>query len=202
MLKLKSAGFDIGKNGYYAKSGDGLWVRSMWNQENGSIEVAWQERVVVVDGMTEWLDENGETIRTEEFTGTRFPEDPWVLAGSIPLDRPEFIEFARKDMRRVIESIMCHTCKLIALGFGENAAQVVEWYSRPGDGLFIIALKYEIHEGVGLFDGADGLTFTVSDLENEELSGVVRVGEHESFDLRQRLEPGMLREFLISTVPA
>lgn len=198
---LTSAGFDVERGAYYSKSEDGLWVRSLWNHERGVIEVAWQERTVIVDGKTHWLDENGETIRIEPFVSSQFPEDPWVLAGEIPLDRPGMIEFSNKGMRKVIESIMCHTSKLIALGFGENAAQVAEWFSRPEDGLFIIASEYRIQEGIGMFHGVDGLIFTVSDLKDEELSGVISVGDHESFELKQRLEPGTLREFLVSTIP-
>jgi len=38
-------------------------------------------------------------------------------------------------------------------------------------------------------------------LENEVLSMVVRVEGHESFELVKDLEPGMLRDFLISTEP-
>lgn len=201
MSQIASAGFDLGREAYYSKSEDGLWVRSRWDQDNGVIDVAWHERIQILDGKVHWYDENGRVLKSEDSAFAKYSDDPWTSAGVIELDRPGFIEFSRKRTRRIIESILCHTSKLVALGFGDCAADVVEWFVRPEDGLFVVATDYEIRDGVGIFEGADGMIFTVSDLEDEQLSGVVKVGDHERFELNKRLEPGVLGDFLVSTVP-
>jgi len=198
---VNGAGFDEGRTGHYARSQDGLWVRSIWEQARGLIEVSWGERIIVNDGQVLWLDENGLVSRSDD---ARFAKhgDSWVVAGEIQMDRPGFIEFGRGHMRIVIESIMCHVSCLAAMGFGASVSEVVGWFERPEDGHFVVASTYRVTHGVGLFEGADGMLFEVLDMENDVLSGVVHVGGHESFGLESKLEPGMLRDFLVSTEPA
>jgi hypothetical protein len=196
------AGFDIDRFAYFSKSDDDLWVRSRWDHERGVIDVGWHERFNIDEGKVQWIDENGEVSKTEDVRFARYGETPWTSAGEILLDRPGLITFSNKEMRRVIESIMCHTSRLIALGYGDNATSVVEWFERVEDGLFIVAGEYQVESGVGFLHGADGMTFTVQDLENEILTGFLQVGDHERFDMTQDLEIGVLRDFLISTKPS
>jgi len=196
-----TAGFNDGRTAYYSKSQDGLWVRSCWNHDVGVIDVSWNERTLIDGDKVFWLDENGTVTRTEDVRFAKYSDDSWVSSGVIHLDRPGFIEFARGNVGRVIESVMSHTSRLAAFGFGESIAEVVEWFERPQEGLFVVSTEYMIHDGVGMLEGSDGLVLEVVNLENEVLSMVVRVEGHESFELVKDLEPGMLRDFLISTEP-
>ena len=198
---LIQAGFDLEMTSYFARSEEGLWIKSVWDLDTGNIHLNWHERHEVVGGRVVRLDENQSSISSEPVQFNRY-DSPWVLAGSVNLDSPEFLEFSRGLVEPTIYAIMRHLARLAALGWGDTASEVVEWFGGDlSTGEFILPSKYLIANGSGIFGGIDGLLLEVQEFQDGALKSQILVEGHESYQFDRDLGAIEIRDFLVSTEP-
>ncbi len=200
---MLQAGFNLDGDGYYAKSAEGLWVRSYWDKDKGEIRLCWQSRLRMHEGYVIDLDENGESLRETPIHLAKFDETGWVDVEPVcKLDRHSFVGMGKGDLGGLIRGVMCHEARLLALGFGEKATDVASWFEKPEHGEFVLAADYSISNGVGQFDGLDGMTLHVGGYEEEVLIGVVGVaGGPETIPFERIGGQTLMSEFLRSTMP-
>lgn len=194
----------VSGDGYYAKSEDGLWVRSLWDRECGVVRLSWQPRYRIRDGQAVLLDENGEVMRADPIALAGYSETAWVDAASVcKIDRKSFLAFGGDDVVGLIAAIMRHSCLLLACGYGLGADQVSGWFVSPEDGEMIMAnTDYRIiSDGVGGFSKLGGMVLHVERYEEDQLFGVVRVSEGDaSFRFEHVSGGGFVADWLRSTI--
>ncbi|MCK5641590.1 MAG: hypothetical protein KAJ19_12380, partial [Gammaproteobacteria bacterium] len=146
----------VGEGEYYAKSEEGLWVRSVLDYAIGQIRFEWQMRHRMSGGLVESIDCNGDVIDRTPLSEVAW-SDPWVEAGNVSMDSGELIGMVPiSDLFKLQRGIMVHGSKLIALGWGTDAAEVVSWFENPWEGEFILMeSEYVVRDGVGAFVDLD-----------------------------------------------
>jgi hypothetical protein len=185
---------------YSARSAEGLWVRSTLDLTKGVISFEWLTRHRKIGMFVETLDCNGDVMDRDHVMWARW-DHGWVHAGEVSLDRMELIQMVDKNhLRQLYEGIMIHGVELIALGWGESAADVVSWLHEPWKGEFIVDTKYSAKEGVGEFDGLHDIDVVVESWEEGVLKGEMVVQDKESFPL-ETSSSTIPADFLRSMVP-
>lgn len=187
---------------FFACSEEGLWVKSVWDQDRGVIQLCWQTRYRISEGYVYYIDENGDEFDHEHAMYAKYSENPWNPIDTVLIDSEEFIEFSKGATRATIEAVMRHQALLLALGFGDSVEDVAGWFKDLRTGAFIAHALYEIRDGVGKYHGCDGMQIEVEefDPETRTLKGTLSVQGKESVELIH--EGGdVVEEFLRSTIP-
>jgi hypothetical protein len=120
-----------------------VWVRGTTTDEE--VIVAFQPRLVYDGEWAAWFDVNGEETRRVPRTQVRWGE-PWEEIGRIPVNR-EAVAALCTPMQYpwLVHGVMRHAVGLVTGGWGETAAEAVEWAARVEDGDFLLPeAEYEI----------------------------------------------------------
>ncbi len=196
------AGFNLDKSGYYAKSDNDLWVKSEFDKLSGEVNLFWQTRYRHVGATLVQVDENGRPFSSNHVRQPCYSEDPWNAAGKPTLvDRQEFLEMARGDVLGVIQGIQAHSARILALGWGQSAADVASWFEWPEKGYFIAKAPYYIVEGVGAFEGLSGMDLLDPVYGDDVFMATVSVSGKESAPFSVPTGSIVLADFLRSTLP-
>ncbi len=187
---------------FLAKSEKGLWVKVARYEEE--IRVEWQPRYVTEDGHLCTIDANGDVESRRPIHEARYDDDPYRLAGTIPVT-DEMVEFAGLvAFEKFIYGVMRHVTYLIVGGWGDSPEEVVGWFQNFGnvntlDIPFLIIGDYKV---VGPewepIVGLNGLTISL-DYGEEFIEATIKVVDSNfDFPLDTR---EVITAFLISTIP-
>ncbi len=105
------------------------------------------------------------------------------------------------DMMGVIEGVLAHSARMLALGWGDSADEVASWFEEPEHGLFIANSRYCIVGGVGVFAGLSDMDLLDSMYGDDGFTGIVFVGDRESAPLTAPRGSLFVADFLRSTLP-
>lgn len=112
---------------FYAKSDKDLWVRAVLLE--GQIRVEWQPRYVYNKGYLDTIDANGDVERHVPIFGSHHEQNPYRLAGVIPITN-EMIRFCGvQNFEKFVYGIMRHVASMIVHGYGEDPEEVVSWFN-------------------------------------------------------------------------
>ena len=185
---------------HLAKSEGGLWVKG--EVITNEIEFFAHSRHKHMGDKFVHISPDGEI--TEENLPTRFYyDDPWIKIGSIPTNRLELhslCNIAKLDI--MLWGITRHVVQLIALGWGDKVAEVVEWFQNPEEGIGITSQwEYTI---AGPFwspfhEEFDGCYFGNAAYEDGKLTGTIHVAGKE-FPFESE-DPHALGAFYVAALP-
>ena len=200
---MSVSGYSEDRLGYYARTGRGLWVRSRWCVDTGTVRLGWQVRYEINGPMMVTLDENEEIVGTVHVRNADLCGAPWVdVEPFMSLDRREIIDMGRGDTRGLIESMMRHQARLLAFGFGETSRDVAEWFVCPENGEMIrVGASHLIVGGVGVFVGLDGSRLYIRNCDDGLFYGSVAVeGDDCSHDFSHEMSPSLVSDLLRSSI--
>ena len=180
-------GFVSNDKEYYAKSKDGLWVRSRLDVETGTLSLSWQERRVVNGGEVITLDENGGIARSTPLASYDWTRDPWVQVVALSVDEWVSTGTIPKGLvGKCLRGWMIHSSRMLCGGWGDDASEVGSWFEQPWKGLWMTQdVTYLVHRPLGPYKEMDGLKFTVDELRDGELEGEILVdGDENPYHLK------------------
>lgn len=180
-----------------AKSNQGLWIRATRRDDVGCIRVEYQTRVVIRHGRVVHYDENKDVLSDESVRECGY-NPRWITCGDIPLDHEFWFRLPRQRVLSLQHAVMRHVCALIALGWGESSAEVVQWFALPLGPSCLVPGVYDVVRGVGVFDSLDGATIQVQSIAPLQLT--INVNHQQEFEVHELDEQGLL-DFLESTSP-
>ena len=147
---------------FYARSRDGLWVRSRFNADVGTVDLAWQVRHRIDRGFVVKLDENGDEMGRTSMLEAEFGNE-WIEVASVSLDDSKFIEMSPPQMLgHTIKGFMVHAATMLASGWGEDADEVASWFIEPWKGDFIMG-EYLVTRPILGFEDGEGMLLSVSE---------------------------------------
>jgi len=159
-------GFD--KAEYYLKTARGLWLKCWVDFSSGTINLAYQNRLVFTDDrLVSVLNDSGDAVGTLSMSNTELPAE-WSICESISLDSPSWnklmhlAESLGHDGAVLHHRIMLHAIRLGANGWGESLGEPLSWFGNPFETPFIVCERYSVDFGFGAFDGLAGLVFEPS----------------------------------------
>lgn len=180
---------------HYAKSPDGMWVKSVL-LESG-IELFWQIRTKVVGSEMISYDYNGSVLSSQPINRVVYPE-PMKSAGTVPLD-DSFVEFCGVDkFDSMIQAIMRHLVGMLVSGYGDTPEEIVSWYRNLSELNFIVGSDFKFVEENEPFLDLLGLTCVVEEVDGE-ITARISVAEH-IFDV-PLIDNETIVSFILSTVP-
>ena len=200
-----SSGFDQDETGYYVRTGRGLWIRSHWCRDTGTIRLGWHIRYEFGAMMVRHIDENGDVMDSHPVTRPQYRDDPWVdVEPFTSLDRVEVMTMGRGGLRALTMGLMRHGAGLLAMGLGEDSREVATWLEFPERGQFVMpGVRYQIEGGIGAFAGLDGAVLTVESVSKDQpVKGAIVVdGVAESYPFEHASTPEFFADFIRSTTP-
>lgn len=173
-----------------------MWVKA--ELEDSGINLQWQVRSAVHDGLLCLYDANGNVESTAPRASAVYP-DAMRSAGIINID-DAFVEFCGEELfEDMVAAVMRHSSYLLALGYGERPDDIVDWFNDIAELHFIDGVSFRILDGVGEFAGMDGVACTME--KNPEGIFVASMMVRDSIFKVPIEDDDTLILFLISTIP-
>ena len=149
------------------------------------------------------LDENGDPMDSEPVSRMTFDGSPWVdVEPYTSLDRVEVMTMGRGDVIGLVEGLMRHQVRLLAMGYGDDSGEIARWFSEPEAGKFIVpGVRYAIANGRGAFGGLDRMHLAV-DSTGDRITGSIFIDDDaKAYAFEHDLTPVFVAEFTRSTTP-
>jgi hypothetical protein len=189
----------------FARTDRGLWLRCEWSFANGYVALAYQQRRTLTAQGIVVLDQNGDLLDVRPHTGSAQSVDEFVeVMPRLPIDTPEFLDFAGEALRECIESIQSLWLEMARIGVGDSLEELCEVFAVPWEGKFLTDLcMYDIRQGHGPLAGLDGMQFRLSEGDGRTVSGRLYVrDELQSFPFEAPASTFFFQSFLRSCVPS
>lgn len=181
---------------YYARSQEGVWIRSELTDEG--VELFWQVRTRVDGNKVLVYDANGNIEKEMERHKAAYPPS-MKSAGIIPID-DDFVEFCGEGKYEdAVWAVMRHSAHMVAAGYGETPEHIVDLMSKIWERDFINGVSYKFEKGCPPFEDLVGLEGVVEIGDDDSVKLTVRaLGEDYSVPIETDND---LVSFMVSSVP-